>query len=73
MQCRADDATWVRPGSCLSVLAVILFWRGVDTVFSPVNGCVISVDDKLGYEDCGMLVPSLDGSMMIPLLTWFVD
>ena len=47
MQCRADDVTWVRPGSCLSVLAVILFWRGADTV-SPVNGCVISVDDKTG-------------------------
>ena len=72
IQHQAEDVTWAFPVLCLLVLAMSLPWRGADAAFSPVNGCVISVD-KLGCEDRGMLVASLDGSMTIPLLTWIVD
>ena len=61
------------PSLYLSVLAMSLFLEGELTRSSAL--CVVAVIsvDKLGCEDRRTLVSSLDGSMMILLLTWFVD
>ena len=63
---------------CRVKTAITLLMKGavlalsMDVSPTSGNGCVISVN-RLGCKDYGLLVPSLDGTMMILLLTQSLD